>query len=81
METILTITVNILIVLAISVFVFSPFIGNYLESKDFNNCICKECGNKLYYTHNDGKYMRYYQCKKCNYTTWVSWWCDKKFRQ
>lgn len=52
-------------------------IGIYVEKRDYNNGICPKCGTKLTHFDNDSQGGRGYTCRKCGYTTWVSWFADK----
>lgn len=55
-----------------------PFIGIYLEKKDYNNGFCKACGNKLRLFDYDSQGGRGYCCDNCRYHTWVSYNCVDK---
>ena len=67
---------------AIVIFIGIGHIGARLETKGFNNGICKRCGNKLRYFDTDSQGGRGYTCDKCDYTTWVSYErVDRKFRE
>lgn len=72
------ITIIAFIILAILIFglVYAP----YVERKDFNNGICRKCGNKLRHFDNDSSGARGYTCDKCHNKVWVSYSIDKNFK-
>lgn len=45
----------------------------YFEKKSFNNGICPYCNTKLNCFDMDSQGGRGYTCKRCDYTTWVSY--------
>lgn len=47
------------------------------EKKAYNNGYCPNCGEKLRHFDTDSQGGRGYTCKKCGYTTWVSYNIDK----
>lgn len=58
-----------------------PLLGIYLEKKDYNQGICKNCGAKLRLFDYDSHEGRGYCCDNCRYHTWVSYKCvDKRSR-
>ncbi len=50
-------------------------IGITLEKKGYNGGRCPRCGKKLVYFDTDSQGGRGYTCRRCNYTTWVSYSC------
>lgn len=63
----------ITLILAFTPMILLGFIGWYFERKRYNRGVCN-CGENLKYFDTDSQGGRGYTCKKCNYTTWVSWW-------
>lgn len=66
----------VIVILAIAGVLF----GIYIEYKDFNNGVCPKCGNHLVYFDTNSQGGRAYHCSKCMYTTWVSYWIDKIYK-
>lgn len=61
------------ICLILSLFIWIPLIGMYLEKKRFNHGICIKCGKKLKLFDCDSQDGRGYYCDNCYYSAWVSY--------
>ena len=74
---ILALVITVIVVACIvSVFIYAV----YIEPKQFNKGICPKCGTKLRCFDTDSSSARGYCCDNCDYTVWVSWGADKKFK-
>lgn len=68
------------IYIVIMLFVTASLAAMYLEKRDFNDGICKICGNLLRNFDDDSQGGRGYCCDECGYETWVSYhYVDKDF--
>jgi len=61
---------------AVGFITITTHLAAWSESKSYNNGICKDCGKKLKCFDMDSQGGRGYTCKKCDYTTWVSYPID-----
>ena len=61
------------LIVAMLIFIISGIIAAKIEEKNFNNGVCSNCNSKLINFDRDSQGGRGYTCKKCDYTTWVSY--------
>ena len=75
---------EIVLIVIISIIIGVFCICSYIvEKRDFNNGICKVCGNKLHYFDMDSSGARGYMCENCmEHWCWISWKkIDKNYRE
>lgn len=73
-------SIGTIILLAALITISCMFMAAHFEKKDFNNGICKKCGEKLRFFDYDSQGGRGYCCDKCGHVVWVSYNVDKELR-
>lgn len=63
------IIVGIAIIVIIAMFIWAY----YEEKKAFNNGTCPYCGHPLKFVTKDSQGGKMYQCPRCRYTVWISY--------
>lgn len=72
----------ILAIILIPITTILTCIGICIEKREFNNGVCKECGEPLRWFDVDSQGSRGYKCRKCDYITWVGYnIVDRKYRK
>lgn len=66
--------INLIIGIILLLFMIVGCIYAYVsEKRHFNNGICPICGTPLKHFDEDSQGGQGWCCKRCNYTTWISW--------